>query len=400
MKKKIAELRAKRAALRKQLRELADTEPSTAEGGMTLEELEQKVSVLEAEIKALDARITALEVAGEEEGEGSDDGVVVPAGSEPRGMPGGEPETRGARSRGGPNREGAEHRDAFLHYIRTGENRGLDTTTAGVIVPTYLADEIIKGLRDGNLMRRLATVRDIPGKTVIPAATGIGEFDYIAEGDPYPAANVTLAGETLHPRKLGGIVKVTEELVLMNGYDLESELRDIITLYLSEVEEDGHMTGAGVVGPKGVFTSVTQTVAAAAAALTTDNMIDLFYSLKRSYRNVASFLVADTTAAALRKLKGTDGHPLWQMGFADKPETFLGRPIYTTPFAPEIGAGKTSVLFGDFRYYRIGDRRELRIRRLDELYAGEGAVGFQVSLFSDGKLSMAESIKGIKHADE
>ena len=63
------------------------------------------------------------------------------------------------------------------------------------------------------------------------------------------------------------------------------------------------------------------------------------------------------------------------------------------PYAPAVAAGAKSVLFGDLNYYWIGDREGITFRRLNELYAGNGQVGFLASKRLDGKTVLPEAIK-------
>ena len=57
----------------------------------------------------------------------------------------------------------------------------------------------------------------------------------------------------------------------------------------------------------------------------------------------------------------------------------LGRPIVTSNYVPEIGAGNRSLVFGDFSYYWIVDRRGRFMQRLGELFAKTGQVGFRLT---------------------
>ena len=48
---------------------------------------------------------------------------------------------------------------------------------------------------------------------------------------------------------------------------------------------------------------------------------------------------------------------------------------------------------GDFSYYWIADRQGRSFKRLNELYAATGQVGFLASQRVDGKLILAEAVK-------
>ena len=134
--------------------------------------------------------------------------------------------------------------------------------------------------------------------------------------------------------------------------------------------------------------------AASATALTADELIDLYYSLRVPYRKKAVWLLADGTIQAIRKLKDGNGQYLWQPSLvANTPDTILGRPVVTSAYMPVAAAGAKTVAFGDFSYYWIADREGRSFKRLDELFAATGQVGFRGSERVDGKLILPEAIK-------
>jgi len=96
----------------------------------------------------------------------------------------------------------------------------------------------------------------------------------------------------------------------------------------------------------------------------------------------------------VRKLKDQTGQYLWQPALtAGTPDTLLGRPVYTSAYMPAVAAGAKSIAFGDFKYYWIADRQGRSFKRLNELYAATGQIGFVGSQRVDGKLTLPETIK-------
>ena len=105
----------------------------------------------------------------------------------------------------------------------------------------------------------------------------------------------------------------------------------------------------------------------------------------------------DSTVKAIRKLKDSNGQYLWQTSpEAGTPDTLLNRPILTSSYVPGIEAGKTPLAFGDFSYYWIADRQGRTFKRLNELYAANGQIGFIASERVDGKLILPEAVKLLK----
>ena len=60
---------------------------------------------------------------------------------------------------------------------------------------------------------------------------------------------------------------------------------------------------------------------------------------------------------------------------------------------PAIAASAKTIAFGDFSYYWIADRQGRSFKRLNELYATTGQVGFLASERVDGKLILSEAVK-------
>ena len=127
---------------------------------------------------------------------------------------------------------------------------------------------------------------------------------------------------------------------------------------------------------------------------TSDELMDLFYSLKSPYRKKAVWVLNDSTIKAVCKLKDSTGQYLWQPSLvAGTPDTLLGRPVKTSAYMPVIAAGAKTIAFGDFSYYWIADRQGRSFKRLNELYAANGQVGFLGSQRVDGKLVLSEAVK-------
>ena len=101
-----------------------------------------------------------------------------------------------------------------------------------------------------------------------------------------------------------------------------------------------------------------------------------------------------STIEPIRKVNGTNGQSRWQPSLvAGTPDTILGRQVKTSAYMPAIAAGAKTIAFGDFSYYWIADRQGRSFKRLNELYAANGQVGFLGSQRVDGKMILPEAVK-------
>jgi len=107
----------------------------------------------------------------------------------------------------------------------------------------------------------------------------------------------------------------------------------------------------------------------------------------------------DSTVKGIRKLKDASGQYLWAPSIKEAtPDTLLNRPLYTSSFMPKIAPSAKTVMFGDFRYYWIADRLGRQFKRLNELYAETGQVGFIGTQRVDARLVLPEAIKVLQQA--
>ena len=203
---------------------------------------------------------------------------------------------------------------------------------------------------------------------------------------------------TIGSFKLGTTIKVSEELINDSVFDLENYISKEFARRIGSREEEAFFTGDGNGKPLGFLAAnggaEVGVTAASATAITADEIIDLYYSLKTPYRKNAVWILNDATVKAVRKLKDSTGQYLWQPALTEgTPDKLLGRPVYTSAYMPTAAAGAKTIAFGDFKYYWIADRQGRSFRRLNELYATTGQVGFLGSQRVDGKLILSEAVK-------
>ena len=250
-------------------------------------------------------------------------------------------------------------------------------------------------------MRGLATTITTSGEHKINLAATKPAASWIEEGGALTFGDATFDQILMDAYKLHVAIKITEELLYDNAFGLESYIIDQFGKAIGNAEEDAFLNGDGVGKPLGIFAATgggqVGVTAASTTAITSDEVINLIYALKRPYRKNAKFIVNDQTLAVLRKLKDGNGAYMWQPSLQiGEPDRLLGYPIYTSAYVPAILAGKPVIAFGDFSYYNIGDRGVRSFQELKELYAGNGMIGYVAKERVDGKLVLPEAVQILK----
>jgi HK97 family phage major capsid protein len=149
---------------------------------------------------------------------------------------------------------------------------------------------------------------------------------------------------------------VSNELLNDSVFNIEDYIAKEFSRRIGAKEEEAFFTGNGTNKPTGILDETgggqVGATTANATAITFDEVMDLYYSLKSPYRNKAVFMLNDATVKALRKLKDGNGQYLWQNSVvAGTPDTILNRPVYTSSFMPTAAAGAKTMVFGDLKYY-------------------------------------------------
>lgn len=292
----------------------------------------------------------------------------------------------------------ARSRNGMTYEVRNALQEGTDSE-GGYLVPDEFEHTLIQALNESNIIRsRARVITTSNGLHKIPVVANHGNAAWMEEEDAYTESDEAFSQVNLDAHKVGTLIKVSEELLQDSAFDLESYIRSEFSRRIGDKEEDAFLNGNGTHKPTGILNATggaqVGVTTASATAITADEIIDLFYSLKAPYRKNAVWILNDATVKAIRKLKNGTGDYLWQPAIKDgEVPTILGRPYFTSQYAPTIEAAAKVIAFGDFSYYWIGDRQGISFKRLNELYAGNGQVGFLASKRLDGKLVLPEAIK-------
>ena len=290
-----------------------------------------------------------------------------------------------------------EYKKAMLTALRSNFRQvsnvlqeGVDAD-GGYLVPEEYDHRLIDVLTEENIMRGIATKITTSGEHKINIAATKPAAAWIEEGEALSFGDATFEQKILDAHKLHVAIKITEELLYDNAFGLENYIITEFGKALANAEEDAFLNGDGVGKPTGIFdkTKGGESIGTLTAALKSDDILDLIYKLKRPYRKNASFIMNDATLAQIRKLKDNNGQYLWQPSYqANEPDKILGYNIRTSAFAPT-----DAIAFGDYKYYNIGDRGFRSFKQLNELFAGNGMIGYVAKERVDGLLILPEAVK-------
>ena len=391
--KKILELREKRAKAWEAAKAFLDSKRGgdgllSAEDTAAYEKMEQEVVDLGKEIERLE-RQAAIDAELNKP-------VSEPITNKPNNNPDGEEKKGRATDRYKKTFWNAMRRKNF-YDVENALQVGTDSE-GGYLVPDEFEHTLVEALEEENFFRSIATViRTSSGDRKIPVVATKGTASWIDEEGAYPESDDSFGQVSIGAYKVATMLKVSDELLNDSVFDLEAYISKEFGRRIGAKEEEAFFTGDGKGKPTGIFSAAggaSDGVTTAAAGITFDDVMDLFYAVKSPYRKKAVWVLNDTTVKALRKLKDNNGNYIWQPSVqAGQPDMILNRPYHTSAYVPEVAAGAKVMAFGDFSYYWIADRQGRSFKRLNELFAANGQVGFLASQRVDGKLILSEAVK-------
>lgn len=271
----------------------------------------------------------------------------------------------------------------------------------GYTVPITFQNTVLMKLDSMSKTRSISSSMRTTSLTKIPVEGDTPTFGWVDELAAYPKSQPSFGQASISAFKMGGIIQISEELLADSAINIEGYIALKIAKAMDKLESVAFTTGNGTLKPTGYLTGLTQgakSTTAAIAAVTSDELYNIFWDLKEEYRPNATWRMNDLTLKAIAALKDGQGNYIYPTLRDGSQPSLFGRPIVTDPNMSVMGTGNTFICIGDFSYYQIADRGVMSIQRLNELYAENGMVGYKVTARVDAKRLLNEAFNIGKNA--
>ena len=276
----------------------------------------------------------------------------------------------------------------------------------GFLVPTALANEIIKPVDNPIFLRQIANVQQIGANVAIPKQVNRATAYWQGETENAVASSVNVGQREFRPNRVTVKTSNSRLLIEQSIINVEAWLAGELDYVTRLKEEEAGMTGNGTGQWLGIFTAsadgipTSRDVQTAGASIASDDILSVMMNCKATIRNRGSWVGSRQFVTAVMKLKDTAGQYIFTDGAGvgnalaiGTPMVLKGRPLYESESAPTaLTAGTYACVFGDFQYYRIYDFMNLTIQVLDQdPYASAGEVGYVMHKYSDGAPVLEEA---------
>lgn len=297
------------------------------------------------------------------------------------------------------NERALEEEKAFADYIRGVVNERANNLTpasnsAGVTIPTTIANRIIKKVYDICPILEKSTKYNIKGTLEIPYydvdtttitvawATEFQELD----SNVGKFTNIQLTGYLA-----GALTLISRSLINNSQFDIVSFVVDQMALSIRRFIENTLLNGSGNVTGLSDLSNVL--TAGSSTAITSDEVIRLKDQVKDAFQNNAIWIMSPATRTALRLLKDEVGRYLLQDDITSPFGTvLLGKPVYVTDNMGDMEAGKTAIYYGDMSGLATKFSEDMNIQVLREKYATQHAIGVVGWLEFDSKVEDAQKM--------
>jgi HK97 family phage major capsid protein len=299
-------------------------------------------------------------------------------------------------------------KDAFFKYLRTGKAALQEDTPTegGYLVPNDFYPNIVAKRDEMSIPRRagarvIGTSRDYIDIPVEDSS--LAKFAITAEEAAVDQNEPTFGQVSVKVHKFTKLIKISEELLEDNAANLEAFLSDALARAWAETENYYTLVGTGSGQPQGVFIGGTAGLTFdGSGAIAVAEIPELYFKLGDGYISGAVWVMRNATLGYLQGLTGNNFQLVptpASAGIGQTPFRLWNHDVFTSDSAAAIAASAKTVCWGNWNFYGLVERRGMRVRRLNELYAGNGQVGILATARWGGAVLQAEAFQyGTQHA--
>lgn len=301
-----------------------------------------------------------------------------------------------------------EEEKAFESYIRglvTNERAANLTpavTSGGVLIPTTIANRIIKKVYDMSPILERSTKYNVKGKLELPyydestqsiTVAWATEFQEL-ESNVGKFTNITLTGYLA-----GALSLISRSLINNAQFDIVAFIVDRMAYDIHRFIENALLNGSGSV--TGLSTVTNVVTAASSTEIAADELIEVQGKVKDVFQGNAIWIMNEETRTQIRKLKSETGSYLMTEVYdiaSPFKNMLLGKPVYVSDNMPTMEAGATAIYYGDMTGLATKFSEDINIEVLREKYATQHAIGVVGWLEFDSKIEDPQKIAAVQMA--
>ena len=270
----------------------------------------------------------------------------------------------------------------------------------GAVIPTSIANKIIKKVHDICPIYQLATKYNVGGTLSIPyydEEDGNITMAYATEFSELESTSGKFKSIELKGFLAGALSKISKSLINNSQFAIVPFVVNEMAASISRWIENELLNGSEdkIEG----LSKVAGITAASSTAITTDELIDVQEDIPDVFQANAIWIMNKKTRTAIRKLKDNDGNYILNKDATSKwGYTLFGKDVYTSENMPEVAAGRRAILYGDMSGLAVKVSENMEIAVLREKFATQHAIGVVAWMELDSKVENSQKITGLTMA--
>lgn len=291
---------------------------------------------------------------------------------------------------------------AFENYIRgVVNNRGTDVnmtlTDNGAVIPTTIANRIIKKVYDISPILERSTKYNVKGKLELPYYDVSTQTITVAWANEFEDLNSSvgkLKSITLTGYLAGALTLISRSLINNSQFDIVAFVVDEMAYSIHRFIENVLLNGSGDVAGLSTLTNVLNTTSD--TEVTANELIEAQGQVKDVFQADAIWIMSPATRTAIRELKDEMGRYLLQDDISlPFGKSLLGKPVYVSDNMPDMEAGVNAIYYGDMKGLATKFSEDINIQVLREKYATQHAIGVVGWLEFDSAVEDAQKIVAV-----
>lgn len=300
-----------------------------------------------------------------------------------------------------------EEEKAFENYIRgavlneraDGTNLTPAQNSGGVLIPTTIANRIIKKVYDMSPILARSTKYNVKGKLELPYYDESTQAITVAWSEEFQElesnvgnfTNITLTGYLA-----GALSLISRSLINNSQFDIVGFVVDRMAYDIARFIENALLNGSGNV--TGLSTVSNVVTAASSTAIEADELITVQGKVKDVFQGNAIWIMNEETRTEIRKLKSETGSYLMTEVYdiaSPFKNMLLGKPVYVSDNMPKMAAGQRAIYYGDMTGLATKFSEDINIEVLREYYATRHSIGVVGWLEFDSKIEDPQKIAAV-----
>lgn len=272
------------------------------------------------------------------------------------------------------------------------EKKAVQTSNSGgYLIPPQLYDELVYLASEREIVRPRGVVITItPGDSVsVPALDqGDGQFGGIvgywkSEGAEVEPSEPKFKQVVLTAHEYVGLTAVSQKW-LNSVPEGDTYLRNLFAEAVAYAEDLAYLTGSGEGEPMGIINcpGVHTVNRAKSNTVSYEDFLEMEAYVAREGLSPI-WVISRSAMKSVKQLADANNNLIWVPPTATEPGTIIGYPYVVTDKLPALGT-RGDVIFGDFRYYYIGDKKALAIAMSEHARFTKNEVLLRFTIEVDG----------------